>query len=453
MELGEELQWRGLVKDTTCPTLLSRLSKQSFTIYCGFDPTASSLHIGSLLPLLMLKRLQRQGHKVIAVLGGATGMIGDPSGKDEERLLLAKEDLDHNCKALHAYIGRFLHDDSNPPHIVDNYSWFADINYISFLRDVGKHFSVNAMIAKESVRMRLETREQGISYTEFSYALMQSYDFYQLHQNFGCNLQVGGSDQWGNITSGVELIRKLTHASANSSASSAAADTDASDPVYGLTFPLLTKSDGSKFGKTAAGNVWLTADRTSPYDFYQFFLRTSDADALLLLRQLTDTSSAELKAIAAAMDTHPEQRQAQQKLAADMLSLVHGRDELTKVQAITESFFSKGTLAELTAAQLTTRFADTPCTSITPAELEAGISITQLLTHCGICNSRGQAKRDISSGGIYLNDSRVSDLGLQVDTSHLLADSLIVLRKGKKTYHLLRLTEPAAKAPEATRKP
>ena len=452
MDLGEELQWRGLVKDTTCPTLLSRLSKQSFTAYCGFDPTASSLHIGSLLPLLLLKRLQRQGHKVIAVLGGATGMIGDPSGKDEERLLLAKKDLEHNCTALHAYISRFLQDDSNPPNIVDNYSWFADINYISFLRDVGKHFSVNAMIAKESVRMRLETREQGISYTEFSYALMQSYDFYQLHQNFGCNLQVGGSDQWGNITSGVELIRKLTHASASSD-SSADAGTSAADPVYGLTFPLLTKSDGSKFGKTADGNIWLTADRTSPYDFYQFFLRTNDADALLLLRQLTDISSAELKYVATAMDTNPEQRQAQQKLAAEMLALVHGREELTKVQAITESFFSKDTLAKLTAAQLTTRFADTPCTNITPAELEAGISITQLLTRCGICNSRGQAKRDISAGGIYLNDSRVSDFGLQVDTSHLLASSLIVLRKGKKTYHLLRLAEPAAKAPEATETP
>ena len=434
MELGEELQWRGLVKDMTCPTLLSRLSSERFTAYCGFDPTASSLHIGSLLPLLLLKHLQHQGHKVIAVLGGATGMIGDPSGKDEERVLLTKEDIAHNCKSLHTYISKFLQDDSNPPHIVDNYTWFADINYISFLRDIGKHFSVNAMIAKESVRMRLETREQGISYTEFSYALMQSYDFYQLHQRFGCNLQVGGSDQWGNITSGVELIRKLIHADATSAASD-------SNPVYGLTFPLLTKNDGSKFGKTAAGNIWLTADRTSPYDFYQFFLRTNDADALLLLRQLTDISRDELQAVAAAMDTNPEQRQAQQKLATYMLSLVHGRDELTKVQAITESFFSKGKLADLTAAQLTTRFTDTPCTSIALAELSAGVNITQLLTRCNLCTSRGQAKRDISAGGIYINDTRVADLGLQVDVSYLLADSFIVLRKGKKTYHLLRLTQ------------
>ena len=428
MELGEELQWRGLVKDKTSPTLMARLSKQQFTVYCGFDPTASSFHIGSLLPLLLLKRLQHQGHKVIAVLGGATGMIGDPSGKDEERFLLAKDDIAHNCKSLHAYISNFLRDENNPPRIVDNYSWFADINYIAFLRDVGKHFSVNAMIAKESVRMRLETREQGISYTEFSYALMQSYDFYQLYQRYGCSLQVGGSDQWGNITSGVELIRKLTNAS------------DSSAGVDGFTFPLLTKSDGSKFGKTATGNIWLTADRTSPYDFYQFFLRTSDADALLLLRQLTDISHDELQTITSVTHDKPEQRQAQQKLATALLSLVHGEEELSKVQVITESFFTKAKLTDLTAEQLKTRFADTPCTSVARTELSAGIDIVQLLTRCGVCASRGQAKRDISAGGIYINTTRVVNFGLQVDVSYLLADSFIVLRKGKKTYHLLQAT-------------
>ncbi|MDE3269704.1 MAG: tyrosine--tRNA ligase [Pseudomonadota bacterium] len=438
MKLGEELQWRGLVKDKTCPTLLPKLSEQKFTLYCGFDPTASSLHIGSLLPLLLLRRLQRQGHQVIAVLGGATGMIGDPSGKDEERLLLTKETIAHNCQALRTYIAKFLHDERNPPRIVDNYEWFADINYISFLRDVGKHFSVNAMIAKESVRMRLETREQGISYTEFSYALMQSYDFYQLYQRYGCNLQIGGSDQWGNITSGVELIRKLINAASTDTAS----DTTAN--VYGLTFPLLTKSDGRKFGKTATGNVWLTADRTSPYDFYQFFLRTSDADALLLLRQLTDISRAELEAVATAMTSQPELRQAQQQLATAMLKLVHGEGELAKVTAMTAAFFAKDKLADLTAEQLQTRFADTPCTNIDLAPLSAGVGIAELLTMCGLCASRGQAKRDISAGGVYINATRVSDVGLQVDASFLLAGQFIVLRKGKKTFHLLRIKQPAA---------
>ena len=432
MTLADDLHWRGLVKQTTSPALPVLLSQERLTLYCGFDPTADSLHIGSLLPLSLLRHLQRQGHRLIALLGGATGMIGDPSGRNEERTLLTRADIINNGKALRLLISKLLADASNPPLIVDNYEWFADVGYISFLRDIGKHFSVNAMIAKESVRLRLETREQGISYTEFSYALLQSYDFYQLYKRYDCRLQVGGSDQWGNITSGVELIRKLLHSEQDES--------KVSKPVYGLTFPLLTKSDGSKFGKTATGNIWLAPAKTSPYDFYQFFLRVSDEEALQLLKQLTLISKQEYLRLEKETQADPHLRRAQQRLADDLLCWVHGKDALAEVHVTTTAFFTKQELKTMSETELRARYAQTPCTTLARQDLLAGVDILQLLATCNLCVSRAQAKRDILAGGVYVNDERITDTCLRLRASHLLVDSFIVLRKGKKSHHLIRVT-------------
>ena len=437
--LEADLAWRGLINQVTDPQLFALLERQRVSLYCGFDPTADSLHIGSLLPLMTLKRLQQRGQRVIALLGDATGMIGDPSGKSEERTLLSAAELEHNAKAIGALITRLLDSKDNPPLIVNNMQWFAGVEYIAFLRDVGKHFSVNSMMARESVKARLTTREHGISYTEFSYALLQAWDFYQLYRHHDCVLQVGGSDQWGNIAAGVDLIRRLTQRNAGQDKGK---DKD-KDNAYGMTVPLLTKSDGSKFGKTEQGNVWLDSQHTSPYDFYQFFMRVNDDEALLLAKQLTCITPGEHAELVTHTERQPEQRHAQQYLAAALTEMIHGKAHLVQAQKTSAAFFAVRSkpLTELDAEALRARFAATPQSVRSPSELAQGIALLDLLTATGLCASRGQARRDIAGGGIYVNDGRVADAQLLITSAQRLAGGYVVLRRGRKHHHLLRFEE------------
>ncbi len=428
-----DFAWRGLINQVTDPQLFVLLERRPVTLYCGFDPTADSLHIGSLLPLLTLKRLQQRGHRTIALLGDATGMIGDPSGKSEERTLLNAAELEHNAQAIGVLITKLLDSRDSPPLIINNMRWYVGVEYIAFLRDVGKHFSVNSMMARESVKARLTTREQGISYTEFSYALLQAWDFYQLYRQHDCVLQVGGSDQWGNIASGVDLIRRLMPRDGKRDQGLA----------YGMTVPLLTKHDGSKFGKTEQGNVWLDAQRTSPYDFYQFFMRVGDVEALTLAKQLTFITPAEHAELVEHTARQPEQRRAQQYLAAVLTELVHGPEQLAQAQQASQALFTarRTPLTELEATALCTRFAAAPQTVRPQAELAPGVALLDLLTATNMCASRGQARRDIAGGGIYVNDVRVTDARMHITRAQLLAGGYVVLRRGHKHHHLLRFEE------------
>ena len=320
---------------------------------------------------------------------------------------------------------KYLPDEHNPPHFVNNYDWFKNVGYIEFLRDIGKHFSVNAMMAKESVRLRLNTREQGISYTEFSYALLQSYDFYQLHKNYDCRLQVGGSDQWGNITSGVDIIRRINHTQ-----------------VYGMTFPLLTNSGGQKFGKTEAGNIWLTKDKTSVYDFYQFFLRLNDAEALTLLPKLTNIDEISYRELTLSTEKAPEMRKAQLFLAEELVKTVHSQEDLEEAQKTSATFFQHKdipTLSQLNPTDLKKKYSEVPATKFAHGDLP--ISIVELLVLTKLCSSRRQAKHDLQSGGIYVNDVRVEDLSMRIEQTQLLAGTYLLLRKGKKNYHLCDFTK------------
>ncbi len=428
-----DFAWRDLVNQVTDPRLFTLLAEQRVTLYCGFDPTADSLHIGSLLPLITLKRLQQRGHRIIALLGDATGMIGDPSGKSEERTLLGADELARNTATIEAFITKFLASVDNPPLLVNNMRWFTGVEYIAFLRDVGKHFSVNSMMAREAVKARLANREQGISYTEFSYALLQAWDFYQLYRHHDCVLQVGGSDQWGNIASGVDLIRRLTSRRAGQSGGVA----------YGMTLPLLTKSDGSKFGKTAQGNIWLAATHTAPYDFYQFFMRVDDDEALTLAKQLTFITSTAHAELVTQTAQQPEQRRAQQYLAAAVTEMVHGAEQLARAQQSSAAFFATHAqpLTEVDVATLRARFATTAQSVRPRAELAQGVALCALLTETGMCASRGQARRAIAGGGIYVNDVRVTDVQMQITAAQLLAGGYVVLRCGRKRHHLVRFAE------------
>lgn len=430
--LTADLEWRGLIKQTTDPALGKVLAKEPLTAYCGFDPTADSLHVGNLLPLLALRRFQLAGHPVIAVVGGATGMIGDPSGKSQERSLLTPDQIHKNEQGVTNVIKRFL-DTSGPAaaKVVNNKDWFAKLGYVDFLRDVGKHFSVNMMIGKESVRARLEDRDHGISYTEFSYLLLQSYDYYHLNQVHGCRLQIGGSDQWGNIVSGIELIRRISAAHGKEHAE-----------TFGLTHPLIEKSDGTKFGKTEKGAVWLTPERTTPYQFYQYFLQTADADVMNLIKYLTFISKDEAAALEKSLKAAPEKREAQKALAQALTELVHGKEELKKVQETTEGLFSgQKSLKELSADSIATMFSEAPTTSKPKSSLGgAGWALIDALVESGLCNSKGMARKDITGGGIYLNDERVSDAALNLTNKDLIAGKYLVLRKGKKNYHLVSFT-------------
>jgi tyrosyl-tRNA synthetase len=418
----DELKWRGLVYDFVdgVPDLLA---KEQVTVYNGFDATADSLHVGHLVPLLALARLQRFGHHAIALAGGGTSMIGDPSGKAAERQLLAREIIEANVESIKGQLAHFLDFDAkaNPARLINNADWLLSLNLVDFLRDVGKHFTVNYMITKDSVRTRLE-REDGISFTEFSYMLLQSYDFLHLHDVTGCKLQTGGSDQWGNITAGAELIRRMR-----------------GDSAYALVYPLITKSDGTKFGKTESGSVWLSAKRTSPYRFYQFWLNTADKDVVSYLKFFTFRTQAEVAELEASLAEHPEQREAQRLLARDMTALVHDTSALAKAEQAAQALFG-GDIAGLSGDEIADIFAEVP-SSETPRQPigEGSLTVLDLLVSSGIAKSKGEARRSLAEGGIYLNNNRVSDPAQAVGVQDVLDGRFLVLRKGKKSYHLIKV--------------
>ncbi|MCB0345762.1 MAG: tyrosine--tRNA ligase [Bdellovibrionales bacterium] len=420
------LRARKLIHDVSHETELeNKLASGSVPFYCGFDPTADSLHVGSMLPLTMMRRLQRLGHKPILVLGSGTGMIGDPSGKSEERTLLDDDAIAHNLEGIEAQARAFFSfEGDNAAVVVRNDEWLRKLDLIAFLRDVGKHFSVNAMMAKDSVRARLEDRDQGISYTEFSYMLLQAYDFYWLYKEHGCVLQIGGSDQWGNITAGIDFIRRKTG--------------NDKGQAFGLTFPLVTTSSGTKFGKTEQGTVWLDPKRTSPYRFYQYWLNTQDSDVVHFLRMFTELSDQEIAALEKQVAEDPGKREAQKSLARIMCDLVHGNDETVRAENATQVLFG-GKLTDVDDATLADIFSDVPSTEVKAAELSAGIAIVDLLKTCGLSKSNGEARRTIDGGGLYLNNERVSDSAMMVTSDCLATDSMLVLRSGKKKYHLVKI--------------
>lgn len=425
----EELETRGIIYQVTDPQLRGILDQgfeKPVTVYVGFDPTADSLHIGHLMGLVMLRRLQIAGHRPIAIVGGATGMIGDPSGKSQERQLLDQAQIEKNVKGITRVVQKFLSfEGPNAALLLDNYTWFKEMNMIQFLRDVGKHFTVNYMVAKESVRARLEDREHGLSYTEFTYMLLQAYDFYALNQRYGCSVQMGGADQWGNITAGSELIRRMN-----------AHQGQEAESVYGLTWPLITKADGTKFGKSESGAVWLTADRTSPYQFYQFLIRTPDEEVVKLLLYFTFLSVEEIRGLEDSLKIAPEKRLAQAVLARELTTLVHGELEYQKAVKASEALFSQE-IGQLDAQSLLEVLADAPSTTCQRSELDGVLMLLDLLVKTGLCGSKGEAKKDIQGGGIYLNNLRMSDIGFKLSTEHLIGGQYLVLRKGKKNHHLV----------------
>lgn len=419
-----ELEWRGLIHQTTDPdSIAGWLNEKPRTVYAGFDPTADSLHIGSLMPLLYLRRFQKAGHKPIALVGGATGMIGDPSGKSQERNLLSIDQLRANVVGIRDQMRAFLDfdDGENSALLVNNFDWMQRFSYLEFLRDIGKNFPVNVMLAKDSVKGRLERSDSGLSYTEFSYMLLQAFDFVHLYREHGCELQVGGSDQWGNITAGIDLARRMH-----------------SVQTYGITCPLLTKADGSKMGKTESGTIWLSAERTSPYQFFQYWIRVADEDAGKCLRFLTDLSRDEVEQLDTARKEAPEKRESQQKLAEEMTRLVHGTEGLITAKRATEIFFG-AEITDLNDKQLVSIFADVPSSELERSRLtDDGLSLIDALVASGLSKSKGEARRVIQQGGAYVNNRRQSSIETKLDESHLASESTMVLRSGKKNYAILR---------------
>jgi tyrosyl-tRNA synthetase len=421
--LFSDLTWRGLIHQSTDDANLPGwLEAGSRTLYAGFDPTADSMHVGHMMGVMALRRFQRAGHRPIAVLGGATGMIGDPSGKSEERKLLSRDALAANVAALELQMRGFLDfDGSRPATLVNNYDWMSRFSFLDFLRDVGKNFPVNVMLAKDSVKSRLERTDSGLSYTEFSYMLLQAYDFVHLNQQFDCQLQVGGSDQWGNVTAGIDLGRRLRGVQ-----------------LYGLTWPLLTKSDGSKMGKTESGAVWLSAARTSPYQFYQYWVNVDDADAGKCLRLLTELAHDEITALDTARAAQPEQRQSQKRLAEELTRLVHGESGLAAARRATEIFFG-AEISDLSDAQLGEIFAEVPSRELPRDRLSgAGLNVVDALVEAALAKTKSEARRTVEQGGAYVNNRRVDGVATQLGFQHLASDSVLVLRSGRKKYALLR---------------
>jgi tyrosyl-tRNA synthetase len=421
--LLDELTWRGMVYDAT-EGLVELLAKDRVTAYIGFDPTASSLHVGSLLTVMGLARLQRFGHTPIAIVGGGTGMIGDPSGKSQERVLLDADQIGANVAGIRAQLERFL--DFGPvPNaalIVNNADWLGTIDLLSFLRDAGKHFTVNYMLQKESVSRRLES-EEGISFTEFSYLVLQAYDFLQLFDRYGCVLQMGGSDQWGNITAGIDLIRKLRAAKA-----------------HGLVWPLMKTASGTKFGKTEAGTIWLDPDRTSPFKFYQFWLNVDDRDVIAYLKCFTFLGAPAIEALADATATSPEKREAQRELAREVSTVVHGRDQVSRVERASSVLFSED-ISSLPLDDLLAVFSDVPSTELSRGELGGeGLGIVDLIARVRLAPSKSEARRLVQSGGVYLNNRRAADLQARITANDAIGGQLLLLRKGTKEQHLIRIT-------------
>ena len=420
MSIIDELTWRGLVADCTDAAELAKKVATPLTLYCGFDPTADSLHVGHLVPLLALRRFQDHGqHHPIAVAGGATGSIGDPSGKSAERSLLTKEQIQANVEAVRPQLARLLDFDrpANPARLVDNADWTAGLSFLDFLRDIGKHFSVNQMVAKESVRARMEDREAGISYTEFSYMLLQAFDFYVLARDHGCELQIGGSDQWGNITAGIDLMRKKL-----------------GKQGYGLTLPLITKADGTKFGKTEGGSIWLDPKKTSVYKFYQFWINTADADVVRYLKFFTFLTQPEIELLAAQHAENPGPRVAHKALAKAVTDLIHGAGATAEAVRASEILFG-GELAGVSEATFADIVGEVPTKEIEPARLAGeGIPLVELLVHAGLCPSKGQARKDIEGGGVNINNVREASATRAVTADDLLFGKHLLLRKGKKNY-------------------
>ena len=423
MTLFEEFDWRGLVYDAT-PEVKERLATERVTAYIGFDPTAASLHVGSLLPIMALARLQRFGHTPIAVVGGGTGLIGDPSGKSQERTLLTAEQVDINIKGIRGQLARFLDFDAekNPAVIVNNYDWLGELTFVDFLRDIGKHFTVNYMLAKESVKRRVNS-EDGISFTEFSYMLLQAYDFLVLHERYGCSLQLGGSDQWGNIVAGAELVRRVR-----------------GERASGLVMPLVTNSAGTKFGKTESGTVWLDAKLTSPYRFFQFWLNTDDKDVIAYLRFFTWLGREEIIALEQEVAENPGGRTAQRRLAQEVTAMVHGQAEVQKAEKAASVLFG-GDLSDLSADDLMDIFEEVPSSDVPVASFEAdGIAVVDLVAdHTALVASRGEARRLLRGGGLRINNIPIADDQQRIAKTDAIDGRLLVLRKGKKSYHLIRL--------------
>lgn len=422
MSIFDELEWRGLVADCTDAAELRKRLETPLVLYAGFDPTADSLHVGNLVPLLALRRFQLLGHHPIALAGGATGLVGDPSGRATERQLLTPELLARNIARVKEQLGRLLDFDapSNPARLLDNAEWIAPVSFLDFLRDVGKHFSVNQMIAKESVRARMEDRDSGISYTEFSYMLLQAFDFYHLHQAARCELQIGGSDQWGNITAGMELTRKKAGAR-----------------VFGLTLPLILNSDGTKFGKTAAGAIWLAPEKTSAYRFYQFWIRTDDRDAVRYLNFFTFLSREEISALAEQHAARPEARAAHKALAKAMTDLIHGESATAEAVRASEILFGGG-LEGISESTFNEIVNEVPTREFEKARLDgAGAPLAEVLAASGLCPSKGQARKDIEGGGVYVNNIREASAQRHVTSSDLLFGRHLLLRKGKRNYTVI----------------
>jgi tyrosyl-tRNA synthetase len=420
MSLFDELEWRGMLYDST-DGLREQLATERLTAYIGFDPTSSSLHVGSLLTVMGLARLQRYGHTPIAIVGGGTGMIGDPSGKSQERVLLSREQLEVNVAGIREQLSHFLDFDAggNSAVMVNNADWLGTIDLLSFLRDVGKHFTVNYMLQKDSVNRRIES-EEGISYTEFSYLVLQAYDFLQLFDRYGCTLQMGGSDQWGNITAGIELIRKLR-----------------AKKAHGLVWPLMTTSAGTKFGKTEAGAVWLDAARTSAFDFYQFWLNTEDRDAVPYLKCFTFLDRTAIEELAAATAAAPERREAQRVLAREVTMLVHGREAAARAETSAQKVFSD-TADALSDEELLAMAGDAPTTDLSAAELRE-LKVVDLLVKVGLAPSKSEARRLVQAGAIRVHGELVVDPLVQV-AELVVGLTVFVISKGKRHKHLVRLT-------------
>ncbi|MEO7162478.1 MAG: tyrosine--tRNA ligase [Bdellovibrionia bacterium] len=422
----EELKWRGLVQDII-PGTEEQLSKESTTGYIGFDPTSDSLHIGNLIPIILLVHLQKYGHKPLALVGGATGMVGDPSGKSEERNLLSIDVLNHNVESVKKQLSRFLNfsdEVSNAAEIVNNYDWFKNISFLDFIRDTGKHISINYMMAKDSVRKRLEA-ENGMSFTEFSYQLVQGYDFYWLYENKNCKLQCGGSDQWGNIVTGTELVRRKSGGEA-----------------FAFTCPLLTKADGNKFGKSEKGNVWLDPSKTSPYSFYQFWLNTSDADVERFLKIFTFLSKGEIEKLAADNKGNEYQRILQKKLAEELTCFVHSRADYefaVKASAVLFSNDTAATLKELTEEQLLQVMEGVPTIDVAGSVFKEFEDLPSFLVHAKIFSSKGEARKMISGGGVFINKEKVTSPEIVITTKDSLNEKYLLIQKGKKNYYLVKV--------------
>ena len=421
MNLIEELQWRGMIRDIM-PGTAEQLNKEMTTAYIGFDPTAESLHIGSLVPILLLVHLQKAGHKPIALVGGATGLIGDPSGKKEERKLLTEDEVSHNVEAIRKQLSRFLDFNSakNPALLVNNLDWFKGISTIAFLRDAGKYLTVSYLLSKGFIKDRL-ARDQEISFTEFNYILMQAYDFMWLYQEHNCKIQMGGSDQWGNITAGKELIRKKLRGEA-----------------FGFTCPLITKADGTKFGKSEQGNIWLDINKTSAYDFYQFWIRSTDADAENWIRIFTFLSQEEINSIFKEHKKDAGKRILQKRLAEEVTKFVHGENALAEAITSTEKIFTNQSAPAESISVEDLEVMDCVKIDFTKNQITNGIDVVSFLTEAGIFDSKGNARKNVQGGGVSINRRKVENVQMMVNSSLLLHNKYILIQKGKKNYYLIQ---------------